>query len=78
MTKSTQPNRHRRRRRSAVRVAYDNPGGGARALDAIIAARPFPPLSVQQMREKWLGVFEPEFWEEVRRAARLEKSLPSP
>ena len=74
MTQHTQPNRRRRRRRSAMGVGYDSPGGGAHALDAIIAARPFPPLSVQQMREKWLGVFEPEFWEEVRRAARFGKS----
>jgi hypothetical protein len=26
------------------------------------------PLTIDQIVEKWAGVFEPEFWEEVRRA----------
>jgi len=40
------------------------------SVDEIIAARPTPPLTVERLFEKWAGVFEPDFWEEVRRGAR--------
>ena len=43
-------------------------------VDEIIAARPTPPLTVERLFEKWAGVFEPDFWEEVRRAARSGKA----
>jgi hypothetical protein len=42
-------------------------------LDEIIAARPLSPLTVQQLFEKWGGIFERESWEEVRRGRALEK-----
>jgi hypothetical protein len=31
-----------------------------------------PPLTMDEMVKKWAGVFEPEFWEEVRKARRRE------
>jgi hypothetical protein len=77
MTRYIHPKRRRRRELSPAARRYDNPGGGAQELEAIIAARPFPPLTVRQMREKWLGVFEPEFWDEVLRASRSRKTQSS-
>ena len=40
------------------------------SVDELIAERNTPPLTVKQLAEKWAGVFEAEFWEEVRRGAR--------
>jgi hypothetical protein len=41
-----------------------------KSIDEIIAERSTPPLTVRQLVDKWAGVFEPEFWEDVRRGAR--------
>ncbi len=29
-----------------------------------------PPLTLDQIAKKWAGVFEPEFWDEVRKARK--------
>jgi hypothetical protein len=38
----------------------------------LLNGRGEPPLTFDQIIEKWAGVFEPEFWDEVRKAPRCD------
>jgi hypothetical protein len=76
MSKRKVPKHSRRARvRKSCPWAADI-GGGAHELDAIIAARPFPPCTPAQIYERWKGVFPEDFWEEVRRSVRRSKIVP--
>jgi hypothetical protein len=50
-------------------------GGGAKDLDVIIAARPFPPSTAEEIYERG-KVFDEEFAEEIRRSVRRSKMVP--
>jgi hypothetical protein len=55
--------------RDAHHVVRSHGSQRPKTVDEIIAERSTPPLTVGQLVEKWRGVFEEEFWEEVRRDA---------
>jgi hypothetical protein len=76
MSKRKVPKHHKRARvRKSCPWAADI-GGGAHELDAIIAARPFPPCTGKELYERAKGVFDEEFAEEIRRSVRRSKIVP--